>query len=55
MIRGLFGFNLLKTLLSKRFRVNYGLHFKNKRLIRGKAVPYKSKDTPNDKSEFAHP
>ncbi|KIJ45852.1 hypothetical protein M422DRAFT_206518 [Sphaerobolus stellatus SS14] len=52
LLRGLFGLGTLQLcLMEKRWRVDYGLHLVRTRL----AVPYRAKDSPAPRAEFAHP
>lgn len=39
IVRGILAYDILFTVFSKRFRVDYGINFKNKRL--NQAVPYR--------------
>lgn len=52
ILNGLLQFDVLKFLLVKRWRVNYGV---NKKGLRKMAVPFRAKDVAADMSEFGHP
>ncbi|HEV7737923.1 MAG TPA: DUF3638 and DUF3645 domain-containing protein, partial [Chlamydiales bacterium] len=52
LVRGLLGLGIMKfCLMEKRWSVDYGLHPERTRL----AVPYRAKDSPALRAEFAHP
>ncbi|XP_031632913.1 uncharacterized protein LOC116346822 [Contarinia nasturtii] len=52
ILSGLLRFEVLKLVLTKRWRVNYGVNAKS---IRKMAVPFKAKDIASENSEFGHP
>lgn len=49
---GLLRFEVLKLILMRRWRVNYGV---NKNGIRKMAIPFKAKDVAAEMTEFGHP
>ena len=51
-LRGLLSGGVLRHCLVKRHRVNYGVARPGKKRL---AVPFRFADTPDDRSEFAHP
>ena len=51
-LRGLLSGGVLRHCLVKRHRVNYGIARPGKKRL---AVPFRFADTPDDRSEFAHP
>ena len=51
-LRGLLSGGVLRHCLVKRHRVNYGIARPGKRRV---AVPFRFADTPDERSEFAHP
>ncbi|KAL0576778.1 hypothetical protein V5O48_005205 [Marasmius crinis-equi] len=51
LLRGLLGQGLLAHVLTKRWRVDYGLDLSRSLL----AIPYRAKDVPSLRSEFGHP
>ena len=53
LLKGLLSCQILLTCLLKRWRVNYGVNQQKKYLLQ--AVPFRAKDVPADKSQFAHP
>lgn len=52
ILSGLLRFEVLKLVLTKRWRVNYGVDSKNRRNM---AIPFKAKDIPATDAEFGHP
>lgn len=52
ILNGLLQFDVLKLMLTKRWRVNYGV---NKNGHRKMAVPFRAKDIAADRTEFGHP
>ncbi|UJR29753.1 hypothetical protein I4U23_017301 [Adineta vaga] len=54
IFRAFISSEILFFALKKRYRVNYGIHT-NSSLNRLMAVPFRAKDVPTDKTEFAHP
>lgn len=52
ILSGLLRFEVLKLVLTKRWRVNYGVDSKNRRNM---AIPFKAKDIPAVDAEFGHP
>lgn len=52
ILRGLLRFDVLKLVLTKRWRVNYGVNVKSARKM---AVPFKAKDVAAENTEFGHP
>lgn len=52
ILSGLLRFEVLKLVLTKRWRVNYGVDPKNRRKM---AIPFKAKDIPAADAEFGHP
>lgn len=51
ILRGLLRFEVLKLVLTKRWRVNYGVNDKGQPKM---AIPFKAKDVANESSEFGH-
>lgn len=51
IIRGLLRFEVLKLVLTKRWRVNYGVNENGRSKM---AIPFKAKDVANESSEFGH-
>lgn len=52
ILNGLLQFDVLKLMLVKRWRVNYGI---NKKGPRKMAVPFRAKDVAAEMTEFGHP
>ncbi|KAG4065067.1 hypothetical protein HA402_007464 [Bradysia odoriphaga] len=52
ILSGFLRFNVLQLVLSKRWRVNYGV---NERGPRKMAIPFKAKDVAAEMTEFGHP
>lgn len=52
ILSGLLQFNLLKLVLTRRWRVNYGVNEKGARQM---AIPFKAKDVATEMTEFGHP
>lgn len=52
ILNGLLQFDVLKLMLQKRWRVNYGI---NKKGPRKMAVPFRAKDVAAELTEFGHP
>lgn len=52
ILSGLLRFEVLKLVLTKRWRVNYGVDPKNYRKM---AIPFKAKDIAAEMTEFGHP
>lgn len=52
IVRGLLRFDILKLVLMKRWRVNYGINETGHRKM---AVPFKAKDVASEMTEFGHP
>ncbi|XP_031629745.1 uncharacterized protein LOC116344981 [Contarinia nasturtii] len=52
ILSGLLRFDVLKLILTKRWRVNYGVNPKSARKM---AIPYKAKDVAAEMTEFGHP
>lgn len=52
ILNGLLQFNLLKLVLTRRWRVNYGV---KKNGLRKMAIPFKAKDVATEMTEFGHP
>lgn len=52
ILNGILHFDVLKLMLVKRWRVNYGI---NQRGQRKMAVPFRAKDVAADMTEFGHP
>lgn len=52
ILSGLLRFEVLRFVLLKRWRVNYGVNDKGHRLI---AIPFKAKDVAAEMTEFGHP
>lgn len=52
ILNGILQFDVLKLMLVKRWRVNYGINPKGKRKM---AVPFRAKDVAADMTEFGHP
>lgn len=51
ILSGLLRFEVLKLILTKRWRVNYGVNVEGRRQM---AIPFRAKDCPNECSEFGH-
>lgn len=51
ILNGLLQFDILKLMLVKRWRVNYGINKKGQRKM---AVPFRAKDVAADRTEFGH-
>lgn len=51
ILRGLLGFEILKLVLMKRWRVNYGVNVKGPQQM---AIPFKAKDVAAEMTEFGH-
>lgn len=52
ILNGILHFDVLKLMLVKRWRVNYGINQRGKRKM---AVPFRAKDVAADMTEFGHP
>lgn len=52
VLSGLLRFEVLRLVLTKRWRVNYGVNTKGPRKM---AVPFKAKDVAAEMTEFGHP
>eukprot|EP00536_Pseudo-nitzschia_multiseries_P005724 jgi/Psemu1/191308/e_gw1.112.54.1 len=52
-LRGMLDHNVLKIVLFKRWRVQYGNHPTRKRF--NMAVPYRAKDVAAERTEYGHP
>lgn len=52
ILNGLLQFNLLKLVLTRRWRVNYGVKMNG---LRKMAIPFKAKDVATEMTEFGHP
>lgn len=52
ILSGFLRFNVLKLVLSKRWRVNYGVSENGPRMM---AIPFKAKDVAVEMTEFGHP
>ncbi|XP_031636747.1 uncharacterized protein LOC116349465 [Contarinia nasturtii] len=52
ILSGLLRFEVLKLILTKRWRVNYGVNEKGSRKM---AIPFKAKDVAAECTEFGHP
>lgn len=52
IISGLLRFEVIKLILTKRWRVNYGVDAKSQRRM---AIPFKAKDVAAENTEFGHP
>lgn len=52
VLSGLLRFEVLRLVLTKRWRVNYGVNAKG---LRKMAVPFKAKDVAAEMTEFGHP
>lgn len=56
ILSGLLRFEVLKLVLTKRYRVNYGIDTKPKlKENRKMAIPFKAKDVAAEMTEFGHP
>lgn len=58
ILSGLLRFEVLKLVLTKRWRVNYGVDTKSQQTnrVQGKmAIPFKAKDIAAEMTEFGHP
>lgn len=53
VLRGLLSYEILYAVLKKRWRVDFGVNLINKYLLQ--AVPFKAKDVPAERAQFAHP
>ena len=53
ILRGYFIYGVLNVAFSKRWKVDYGINSKRTDLLQ--AVPYRAKDVPADRAQFAHP
>ena len=53
ILRGILNYDILYVILSKRWKVDYGVNKTSKKLLQ--AVPYRAKDVPADRAQFAHP
>lgn len=52
ILSGLLSFGILRLILTKRWRVNYGVYEKGSRKM---AIPFKAKDVPAEMTDFGHP
>lgn len=52
ILSGLLRFDVLKLILTKRWRVNYGVNENGRRKM---AIPFKAKDVAAEMTEFGHP
>lgn len=52
ILSGLLSFGILKLILMRRWRVNYGVNEKGTRKM---AIPFKAKDVPAEMTDFGHP
>lgn len=52
IVGGLLRFEVLRLVMTKRWRVNYGV---NEKSIRKMAIPFKAKDVAAEMTEFGHP
>jgi len=52
ILRGYFSYDVLYSCLTKRWRVEYGANFHYDKLYQ--SVPYRAKDVPAERSQFAH-
>lgn len=52
ILSGLLRFEVLKLVLTKRWRVDYGVDENGKRKM---AIPFKAKDVASEINEFGHP
>ena len=52
VLRGMMAYNVLKLVLSKRWRVNYGVNENGNRKM---AIPFRAKDVPAEGTDFGHP
>lgn len=52
ILSGLLSFGILKLILMRRWRVNYGV---NRNGTRKMAIPFKAKDVPAEMTDFGHP
>jgi hypothetical protein len=53
ILRGLLNYDILYLVLSKRWKVQYGVNETSRRLWQ--AVPFRAKDVPAERAQFAHP
>jgi len=53
ILRGYLAFDVLESILMKRWRVNYGAHPTRKKYQM--AVPFQAKDVASERTEFGHP
>ena len=53
ILRGILNYDILYVILSKRWKVDYGVNKSNKKLLQ--AVPFRAKDVPAERAQFAHP
>jgi hypothetical protein len=52
ILRGILAYDILYFVLNKRWKVEYGI---NTNINLMQAVPFKAKDVPTERSQFAHP
>ena len=52
ILRAYFAHGILQNVLSKRWKVEYGINFMRNDLLQ--AVPYRAKDVPAERAQFAH-
>ena len=55
ILRGFFAYEALFNVFSKRWRVNFGVNLNKNALNLLQAVPYRAKDVPAERAQFAHP
>lgn len=58
ILRGMLRFEVLKLVLMRRWRVNYGVNTKKPKpnqIVRQMAIPFKAKDVAAEMTEFGHP
>ena len=52
ILRGYFTYGILNVVFSKRWKVDYGVNTKRTDLLQ--AVPFRAKDVPAERAQFAH-
>ena len=53
ILRGLFAYDVFYNVISKRWRVDYGINPKRSKILQ--AVPYRAKDVPAERAQYEHP
>ena len=52
ILRGYFAYGIFYSVFVKRWKVEYGVNFKRDDLLQ--AVPYRAKDVPAERAQYAH-